>query len=123
MNLNFKRHDEQAVTCEDFFTAVRFTYNADRATFLRWFAEHCQELANRKIAFIERQPIKKEIETCTLVDALTKKASEVGSGDLICVCAFVQAFQTNDPRTILSCPTCRKIFSGKVLQDHICDVC
>lgn len=36
MDLYFKRHDGQAVTCEDFFAAMRDANNADFANFLLW---------------------------------------------------------------------------------------
>jgi len=36
MDLYFKRHDGQAVTCEDFFTAMRDANGADFANFLLW---------------------------------------------------------------------------------------
>ncbi|MBA0554675.1 hypothetical protein Golob_013768 [Gossypium lobatum] len=36
MDLCFKRHDGQAVTCEDFFSAMRDTTDADFANFLLW---------------------------------------------------------------------------------------
>lgn len=38
MDLYFKRHDGQAVTCEDFFAAMRDANNADFANFLLWCA-------------------------------------------------------------------------------------
>lgn len=37
MDLYFKRHDGQAVTCEDFFAAMRDANNADFANFLQWY--------------------------------------------------------------------------------------
>ncbi|KAA3449423.1 puromycin-sensitive aminopeptidase [Gossypium australe] len=37
MDLCFKRHDGQAVTCEDFFSAMRDTNDADFANFLLWY--------------------------------------------------------------------------------------
>ena len=37
MDLYFKRHDGQAVTCEDFFAAMRDANDADFANFLLWF--------------------------------------------------------------------------------------
>lgn len=36
MDLYFKRHDGQAVTCEDFFAAMRDANDADFANFLQW---------------------------------------------------------------------------------------
>ena len=36
MDLYFERHDGQAVTCEDFFTAMRDANDADFANFLLW---------------------------------------------------------------------------------------
>ena len=36
MDLYFKRHDGQAVTCEDFFAAMRDANDADFANFLLW---------------------------------------------------------------------------------------
>lgn len=36
MDLYFKRHDGQAVTCEDFFSAMRDANGADFANFLQW---------------------------------------------------------------------------------------
>lgn len=36
IDLYFERHDEQAVTCEDFFAAMRDANNADFANFLQW---------------------------------------------------------------------------------------
>ena len=38
MDLYFKRHDGQAVTCEDFYAAMRDANNADFANFLLWYA-------------------------------------------------------------------------------------
>lgn len=35
-DLYFERHDGQAVTCEDFFAAMRDANNADFANFLLW---------------------------------------------------------------------------------------
>lgn len=37
MDLYFKRHDGQAVTCEDFFAAMRDANDADFANFLLWY--------------------------------------------------------------------------------------
>lgn len=37
MDLYFKRHDGQAVTCEDFYAAMRDANDADFANFLLWF--------------------------------------------------------------------------------------
>jgi hypothetical protein len=37
MDLYFKRHDGQAVTCEDFFAAMRDANDADFANFLQWY--------------------------------------------------------------------------------------
>ena len=37
MDLYFKRHDGQAVTCEDFFAAMRDANDADFANFLMWY--------------------------------------------------------------------------------------
>ncbi|TYH59558.1 hypothetical protein ES332_D08G229900v1 [Gossypium tomentosum] len=39
MDLCFKRHDGQAVTCEDFFSAMRDTNDADFANFLLWYSQ------------------------------------------------------------------------------------
>ncbi|CAJ2676558.1 unnamed protein product [Trifolium pratense] len=39
MDLYFKRHDGQAVTCEDFFAAMRDANNADFANFLSWYSQ------------------------------------------------------------------------------------
>ncbi|KAK0587811.1 hypothetical protein LWI29_029287 [Acer saccharum] len=39
MDLYFKRHDEQAVTCEDFFAAMRDANDADFANFLLWYSQ------------------------------------------------------------------------------------
>lgn len=39
MDLYFKRHDGQAVTCEDFFAAMRDANNADFANFLHWYSQ------------------------------------------------------------------------------------
>ncbi|KAK3227649.1 hypothetical protein Dsin_007511 [Dipteronia sinensis] len=39
MDLYFKRHDEQAVTCEDFFAAMRDANDADFANFLQWYSQ------------------------------------------------------------------------------------
>ncbi|GKU95244.1 hypothetical protein SLEP1_g8625 [Rubroshorea leprosula] len=39
MDLYFKRHDGQAVTCEDFFAAMRDANNADFANFLIWYSQ------------------------------------------------------------------------------------
>ena len=36
MDLYFKRHDGQAVTCEDFYAAMRDANDADFANFLLW---------------------------------------------------------------------------------------
>ncbi|MFS7956395.1 putative cytosol alanyl aminopeptidase [Helianthus anomalus] len=37
MDLYFERHDGQAVTCEDFFAAMRDANHADFANFLLWY--------------------------------------------------------------------------------------
>lgn len=37
MDLYFKRHDGQAVTCEDFFAAMRDANGADFSNFLLWY--------------------------------------------------------------------------------------
>ncbi|CAI0414556.1 unnamed protein product [Linum tenue] len=39
MDLYFKRHDGQAVTCEDFFAAMRDANGADFANFLSWYSQ------------------------------------------------------------------------------------
>lgn len=39
MDLYFKRHDGQAVTCEDFFAALRDANGADFANFLLWYSQ------------------------------------------------------------------------------------
>ncbi|XP_054824684.1 puromycin-sensitive aminopeptidase [Prosopis cineraria] len=39
MDLYFKRHDGQAVTCEDFFAAMRDANHADFANFLLWYSQ------------------------------------------------------------------------------------
>ncbi|XP_034215093.1 puromycin-sensitive aminopeptidase isoform X2 [Prunus dulcis] len=39
MDLYFKRHDGQAVTCEDFFAAMRDANKADFANFLLWYSQ------------------------------------------------------------------------------------
>lgn len=39
MDLYFKRHDGQAVTCEDFFSAMRDANNADFSNFLLWYVQ------------------------------------------------------------------------------------
>ncbi|XP_024004057.1 puromycin-sensitive aminopeptidase isoform X2 [Eutrema salsugineum] len=39
IDLYFKRHDEQAVTCEDFYAAMRDANNADFANFLQWYSQ------------------------------------------------------------------------------------
>ncbi|CAA7053859.1 unnamed protein product [Microthlaspi erraticum] len=39
MDLYFQRHDEQAVTCEDFYAAMRDANNADFANFLQWYSQ------------------------------------------------------------------------------------
>ncbi|XP_027916375.1 puromycin-sensitive aminopeptidase isoform X2 [Vigna unguiculata] len=39
MDLYFKRHDGQAVTCEDFFSAMRDANDADFANFLSWYSQ------------------------------------------------------------------------------------
>ncbi|KAF2313330.1 hypothetical protein GH714_010387 [Hevea brasiliensis] len=39
MDLYFKRHDGQAVTCEDFFAAMRDANDADFANFLLWYSQ------------------------------------------------------------------------------------
>lgn len=36
MDLYFERHDGQAVTCEDFFAAMRDANGADFSNFLLW---------------------------------------------------------------------------------------
>lgn len=38
-DLYFQRHDGQAVTCEDFFAAMRDANNADFANFLLWYSQ------------------------------------------------------------------------------------
>lgn len=37
MDLYFERHDGQAVTCEDFFAAMKDANDADFANFLLWY--------------------------------------------------------------------------------------
>ncbi|KAH1115526.1 hypothetical protein J1N35_008904 [Gossypium stocksii] len=39
MDLYFKRHDGQAVTCEDFFAAMKDANGADFANFLQWYSQ------------------------------------------------------------------------------------
>lgn len=39
MDLYFERHDGQAVTCEDFFAAMRDANNADFSNFLMWYSQ------------------------------------------------------------------------------------
>uniref|UniRef100_A0A2P2MAX8 Puromycin-sensitive aminopeptidase n=1 Tax=Rhizophora mucronata TaxID=61149 RepID=A0A2P2MAX8_RHIMU len=39
MDLYFQRHDGQAVTCEDFFAAMRDANDADFANFLLWYSQ------------------------------------------------------------------------------------
>ncbi|XP_062146073.1 puromycin-sensitive aminopeptidase [Alnus glutinosa] len=39
MDLYFERHDGQAVTCEDFFAAMRDANDADFANFLQWYSQ------------------------------------------------------------------------------------
>ncbi|KAI3855573.1 hypothetical protein MKX03_006611 [Papaver bracteatum] len=39
MDLYFKRHDGQAVTCEDFYAAMRDANDADLANFLLWYSQ------------------------------------------------------------------------------------
>ncbi|PIN19684.1 Cytosol alanyl aminopeptidase [Handroanthus impetiginosus] len=39
MDLYFKRHDGQAVTCEDFFAAMRDANDADMSNFLLWYSQ------------------------------------------------------------------------------------
>ncbi|MCL7047067.1 hypothetical protein MKW94_024545 [Papaver nudicaule] len=39
MDLYFKRHDGQAVTCEDFYAAMRDANNVDFANFLLWYSQ------------------------------------------------------------------------------------
>lgn len=39
MDLYFKRHDGQAVTCEDFFAAMKDANGADFANFLLWYSQ------------------------------------------------------------------------------------
>ncbi|WCJ26311.1 Peptidase M1 family protein [Euphorbia peplus] len=39
MDLYFKRHDGQAVTCEDFYAAMRDANDADFANFLQWYSQ------------------------------------------------------------------------------------
>ncbi|KAI3990707.1 hypothetical protein MKX01_023007 [Papaver californicum] len=39
MDLYFKRHDGQAVTCEDFYAAMRDANDADFANFLLWYCQ------------------------------------------------------------------------------------
>ncbi|KAJ8768514.1 hypothetical protein K2173_022609 [Erythroxylum novogranatense] len=39
MDLYFERHDGQAVTCEDFFAAMRDANGADFANFLSWYSQ------------------------------------------------------------------------------------
>ncbi|KAL1569092.1 Puromycin-sensitive aminopeptidase [Salvia divinorum] len=39
MDLYFKRHDGQAVTCEDFFAAMRDANGADFSNFLLWYSQ------------------------------------------------------------------------------------
>ncbi|XP_057249241.1 puromycin-sensitive aminopeptidase-like isoform X2 [Beta vulgaris subsp. vulgaris] len=39
MDLYFERHDGQAVTCEDFYVAMKDANNADFANFLLWYSQ------------------------------------------------------------------------------------
>ncbi|XP_024529079.1 puromycin-sensitive aminopeptidase [Selaginella moellendorffii] len=39
MDLYFERHDGQAVTCEDFFAAMRDANSANLSVFLRWYSQ------------------------------------------------------------------------------------
>ncbi|RZC57500.1 hypothetical protein C5167_004793 [Papaver somniferum] len=39
MDLYFKRHDGQAVTCEEFYAAMRDAKDADFANFLQWYSQ------------------------------------------------------------------------------------
>jgi aminopeptidase N len=39
MDLYFQRHDGQAVTCEDFYAAMRDANDADFANFLQWYSQ------------------------------------------------------------------------------------
>jgi aminopeptidase N len=39
MDLYFQRHDGQAVTCEDFFAAMRDANDADFSNFLLWYSQ------------------------------------------------------------------------------------
>lgn len=40
MDLYFKRHDGQAVTCDDFLAAMADANNQDLSTVARWSAPH-----------------------------------------------------------------------------------
>ncbi|KAJ4835362.1 Puromycin-sensitive aminopeptidase [Turnera subulata] len=46
MDLYFERHDGQAVTCEDFFAAMRDANGADFANFLLWYSQAGTPLVN-----------------------------------------------------------------------------
>lgn len=44
MDLYFKKHDGQAVTCEDFFASMRDANDIDFSNFLLWYACVASEL-------------------------------------------------------------------------------
>ncbi|XP_019446570.1 PREDICTED: puromycin-sensitive aminopeptidase isoform X2 [Lupinus angustifolius] len=51
MDLYFKRHDGQAVTCEDFYAAMRDANNADFANFLLWYSQAGTPIVNVKTSY------------------------------------------------------------------------
>ncbi|KAI4326935.1 hypothetical protein L6164_019449 [Bauhinia variegata] len=51
MDLYFERHDGQAVTCEDFFAAMRDANDADFANFLLWYSQAGTPLVKVKSSY------------------------------------------------------------------------
>ncbi|KAJ6426570.1 hypothetical protein OIU84_022216 [Salix udensis] len=51
MDLYFKRHDAQAVTCEDFFAAMRDANDTDFANFLLWYSQAGTPLVKVKSSY------------------------------------------------------------------------
>ena len=50
MDLYFQRHDGQAVTCEDFFAAMRDANDADLSNFLLWYIACCPDVCTSLVS-------------------------------------------------------------------------
>lgn len=62
MDLYFKRHDGQAVTCEDFYAAMRDANDVDFANFLLWCVSTLLHFEFSSIKFIVLINITKKIQ-------------------------------------------------------------